>query len=155
MEYNCKYKDMASFNKLEISIQCISWSEAATELCILRKQVFIEEQGVSADMEWDGLDESAWHWLAYTSNQQAVGCARLLETGQIGRVAVLPTWRRQGVGSKLVRTIIEDANTLVLSPLFMHAQSYIVPMYEKLGFVSEGETYEEANILHQTMIKGS
>ncbi|MGD8514669.1 MAG: GNAT family N-acetyltransferase, partial [Granulosicoccaceae bacterium] len=65
----------------------------------LRTRVFINEQHVPEALEWDGEDETARHWLAEDASQHALGTVRLLANGHIGRMAVIPEYRGQGIGS--------------------------------------------------------
>ena len=71
-----------------MKIQLLSWSEGAHELRHIRTEVFMREQGVSAELEWDGLDEEATHLLLRNEYNEAIGCARILHDAHIGRMAI-------------------------------------------------------------------
>ncbi|MBU3029612.1 GNAT family N-acetyltransferase [Paracoccus marinaquae] len=122
----------------------------------LRRRVFIEEQGVSEADEMDDLDGQAIHLLAFQDGQ-AVGSARLLlqgHIGKIGRVCVLPEARGTGLGRQLIRASMD---VLRGRPGITHAklgaQTHAIGFYEKLGFAALGEVYDDAGIPHRDMIR--
>jgi predicted GNAT family N-acyltransferase len=117
----------------------------------IRSRVFIEEQGIPAQLEWDGQDDAATHFIAETGDGQAIGTARLLASGQIGRMAVLPAQRRYGVGRLLVREILDTARQRGFRELFLHAQLSAAEFYRHCGFQATGEVFDTAGIPHQTM----
>lgn len=119
----------------------------------IRRAVFIEEQGVPESLEIDGRDPACLHVLAWAAEGGPVGTARLLPEGKIGRVAVLAPWRGRGVGSALVRRLVEAADAAGLAKVSLHAQSGTTGFYEKLGFAAEGEEFEEAGIPHRRMVR--
>ena len=116
----------------------------------VRGKVFIEEQGISREEEWDGLDEDATHFLARLAGRP-IGTARLLATGQIGRMAVLPEFRRTGVGRRLLDAAVDAASASGKTLVFLHAQRDVEAFYRANGFVTEGETFFEAGIAHVNM----
>jgi predicted GNAT family N-acyltransferase len=127
------------------------WASDQAALRAIRARVFVEEQGVPVALEWDGWDPLARHLLAIAPDGLAVGTARILPDGQIGRMAVLPQWRRHGLGSALLRAAL----TLALGPgrplPFVHAQTSAESFYARHGFVSEGAEFDEAGIAHRLM----
>ncbi|MGV6818859.1 MAG: GNAT family N-acetyltransferase [Thiotrichales bacterium] len=127
-----------------------TWAESREALSEVRRSVFIEEQSVPESMEWDEAGAVAVHFLAVEQGQ-VVGTARLLPTGQIGRLAVLPTHRRQGIGSALLARAIQKAQLLGLGEVFLHAQLTALPLYQAFLFIPEGEVFDEAGIAHQFM----
>jgi len=132
-----------------------AWQEAAEQAYAIRQKVFIEEQGVPQEMELDDLDPAAWHAIAFQSGQ-CIGTGRLIqitpERGQIGRMAVLASFRGQGVGKAILIELVELAVSQGMSSLVLHSQVSAIPFYEKFGFTVEGPVYEEANIPHRNMI---
>ncbi len=136
--------------KNEITITVSSWDADKNKLAIIRQRVFIEEQQVPQEMEWDEHDATATHFLV-TVNNKSIACARLKTDGQIGRMAVLPAYRDQGIGSKLIRFIIQHAAKLAFKKLTLHAQTPAIPFYEKYGFSICSELFFEANIPHRKM----
>ena len=131
------------------------WQQAFQEAFQIRKRVFIEEQGVPEEMELDEFDLLSQHALAYV-NTLCVGTARLVKANshqaQIGRMAVLSPYRKQGIGRALLTRFIclaKEAGTQILT---LHAQLDAIPFYEKFDFIAEGPTYTEAGIPHRNMI---
>ena len=132
-----------------------TWQEAEKEAFSIRHEVFILEQGVPEDLELDEFDPSAFHALAYEGNQ-CIGTARLVKLGssgaQIGRMAVLASFRGQGIGQQILAGLIALAKSQGISTLVLHAQTTAIPFYEKLGFMAEGSIYDEAGIPHRNMM---
>lgn len=123
----------------------------------LRRIVFIEEQGVPADLEVDGRDAEALHLLARRDGR-AVGAARLLvigETAKIGRVCVLADQRGLGVGVALIQAALDVARGLPgVTRAKLGSQTHAIRFYEKLGFVAHGPEYLDAGIPHRDMVHG-
>lgn len=135
---------------MNVSIQQASWPDDSDVLRLLRQQVFVVEQGVPESLEWDGEDASCKHFLA-TVDDEPVGCARLMPTGQIGRMAVLASERGKGLGGQLLLAAIETAQQQGLTDIFLHAQVRVQPFYERFGFTAYGDRFLEAGIDHQSM----
>jgi predicted GNAT family N-acyltransferase len=117
----------------------------------VREAVFVLEQNIPAELEFDELDRDCHHMLARDSQGGAIGTGRLTSDGRIGRVAVLREWRLQRVGTSLVHALIDKARSLGLSSVTANAQVQVLGFYEKLGFKAEGATFVEAGIPHQSM----
>ncbi|WP_313136930.1 GNAT family N-acetyltransferase [Paracoccus jeotgali] len=120
----------------------------------LRRQVFIQEQNVSEAEEWDGLDATALHLLAW-DGARPVGTARLLITGdsaKIGRVCVLRDMRGRGIGAQVMRAAIEVLRERGLRRAKLASQTHALAFYEKLGFVAYGPEYPDAGIPHRDMV---
>ncbi len=121
----------------------------------LRREVFIEEQGVSEADEVDDLDDVATHLLAL-QNGVAIGSARLLtygEAGKIGRVCVRKSARGLGVGAALTRAAVDHfAAQPGLKMVKLSAQVSAQVFYEKLGFAPKGAVYQDAGIDHRDMV---
>lgn len=116
----------------------------------IRQRVFIDEQQVPEDLEWDALDETATHFLLYRA-EQPVGTGRLLSDGHIGRIAILPEHRGAGLGDQLMRAIIEHAQAQGMNELLLSAQTHAIAFYQRLGFSVCSEVYLDAGIDHQDM----
>lgn len=129
-----------------------SWLENEADLRFIRETVFMREQQVPEELEWDGEDLSAVHLLALDEEKKPIGCARILHDGHIGRMAVLGVWRRRGVGSALLHRAVEAVRAQALHTAFLDAQVYAIPFYERYGFRVEGEEFMDAGISHRHMV---
>jgi exonuclease SbcD len=123
----------------------------------IRRRVFIDEQGVDPEIEWDGQDETAVHAIA-TIDGRTVGTGRFLKTDdpevvRIGRMAVVSEHRRRGIGETLLRILEEHASSRGALRATLHAQTYVRSFYASHGYVAEGETFDEAGIEHIAMQK--
>jgi predicted GNAT family N-acyltransferase len=117
----------------------------------IRIKVFVEEQNVPFEEDWDGVKSE--NYLIYKGNKP-VGTMRWreLETKiKIERVAVLLEYRNKGIGTKLVRTVIEEIRLLSNKPIILHSQILALPLYKRLNFEPYGEIFYEANIAHYAM----
>ncbi len=125
----------------------------ADAIMSVRREVFIEEQKVPESLEIDGLDVDCLHVLAVDEDGKPIGTARLMPHGRIGRVAVLASWRRRGVGAAVMRTLLEEADRRGFEEIELHAQTWTIGFYETLGFVAEGAEFLEAEIPHRHMTR--
>jgi predicted GNAT family N-acyltransferase len=132
----------------------VTWQAAEPQLRSIRTEVFIHEQHIAEALEWDGRDPRAIHALATDSTGIPIGTGRLLlngELAQIGRMAVLPAWRGQGVGASLLQCLLEEARQRGAGSVFLNAQTVAVPFYECFNFVREGAEFFEDGIPHYRM----
>lgn len=134
-----------------INVKTASWTADAGTLCAIRMKVFVEEQHVPLELEWDGEDERCEHALAYSPDQTPVGTGRLLPDGRIGRLAVLRDWRGQGAGSALLEYFLELARRKGLTAVKLHAQARATAFYARHGFEAHGEEFMDAGIPHIEM----
>ena len=134
----------------EVTVLEVPWATHADALMRVRRAVFIAEQGVSEREELDGEDASSQHFLATDGQGRPIGTARLMPSGQVGRMAVLPAWRRRQVGASLLGLAMEAAKRQGLA-VFLHAQVSAQGFYERNGFVASGEVFLEADIEHLRM----
>jgi predicted GNAT family N-acyltransferase len=134
-----------------MQVRLVSWQEASAELLALRTQVFVQEQGVPIELEQDGRDASATHALAQDAAGRALGTGRLLPSGQIGRMAVVAELRKQGIGSALLRALLEAARAAGMSEVHLHAQLSARDFYLSFGFTVASDIYLEAGIEHLDM----
>ena len=128
-----------------------SWRLYSEDLRKIREMVFMKEQLVPKEEEWDGHDEQSWHYLAISEDNKPIGCARLMRSGQIGRMAVLKEQRGLGIGALLLNSVVTHAEELKMEHIFLHAQTYAIGFYEKAGFKVHGEEFMDANIPHYAM----
>ena len=134
-----------------IVVEQVAWAAAADVLSAIRRAVFVVEQGVPEQLEWDGIDPHCAHLLARLPDGTPVATARIQGDGRIGRMAVLAPWRRIGVGSALLRELIRIAAGWGLSCVQLNAQLHAVSFYAERGFCTEGEPFLDAGIPHQHM----
>jgi predicted GNAT family N-acyltransferase len=118
----------------------------------IRGNVFVDEQGISADIDFDGLDASAIHALAYMDGK-LVGTGRMLSDGHIGRIAILKEYRSQKVGSEVVRALIAEAVNKSYKRVYLGSQKHATRFYSRLGFTPFGEEFMDAGIVHLSMEK--
>lgn len=135
------------------TILATDWANEAPRLSAIRRAVFIDGQGVPEDLEWDAADAAAAHFLAVDDMGQAIGCARLLPDGSIGRMAVLRGWRRRGVGRAMLEAALCAARARGHTRVRLSAQTHASAFYARAGFVTVGEEYQEAGIPHVAMQK--
>lgn len=128
------------------------WGTLAPALEALRREVFIVEQGVPEELEWDEHDAVSVHALALIEGEEA-GCGRLLPDGHIGRMAVRKHLRGRGAGRALLDALVAEASARGLHVLQLHAQTHATAFYAQAGFVAEGDEFEEAGIVHRLMVR--
>lgn len=136
--------------RTSVLISPATWLRDREALADIRRRVFIEEQQVPEALEWDGEDPHALHWLAQRDGQP-LGTVRLLADGHIGRMAVLPHARREGLGSRLLFAAIDAARAQGQPEVYLHAQVQALGFYARHGFVAEGEIFLDAGITHRAM----
>ena len=128
------------------------WPQDQAALRQVREMVFVREQKVPPELEWDGRDEQCLHMLAEDRDGNPIGTGRLLPDGHIGRMAVLREWRGRGVGSALLRALMEEGRKRGFETMILAAQVQAMPFYEKAGFVAEGDVFDDAGIPHRNMV---
>ena len=129
-------------------------ADYATDLPDLRKvreTVFILEQKVPEEEEWDALDPQSHHVLARDADGQPIGTGRLTPEHKIGRMAVLREWRGRGVGDGLLVALMDRARALGWTEVKLNAQVSALDFYARHGFEAYGERFMEAGIEHQAM----
>lgn len=126
------------------------WREMQPRIKPIRKAVFIDEQHVPVELEWDGLDAECTQLLAFVGDN-AVGTARMTPGGKIGRMAVLSEWRGRGVGSQLLTRLVNVARAAQLPKVILDAQIEAIPFYSRFGFEVTSGPFLDAGIKHQKM----
>jgi predicted GNAT family N-acyltransferase len=140
-----------------IVVRRVTWRDGEATIRAIRETVFVREQGVPVELEMDGADPECIHVVAYvaaaTSDglDRAVGTARLVGDGKIGRMAVLKEWRGRGVGSALVAALLGIAAESGRTEVRLAAQTHAVGFYERQGFRVTGQLFFEAGIPHRMM----
>lgn len=135
-------------------LECVltTWDADHVVLGQIRRAVFIQEQKIAECDEWDDDDALSIHALVHL-NREPVGTGRLNPAGKIGRIAVIAGLRGRGIGAQILRRLLEAARDLGIRKPYLHAQLQAMPFYEKLGFASEGEVFDEAGIPHVRMTR--
>ncbi|MCG3886622.1 GNAT family N-acetyltransferase [Photobacterium leiognathi] len=134
-----------------VEIKIVAFDDAHRRLIrTVREQVFIQEQQIYPEIEFDGLDSEAVHVLVM-DGEQPLGTGRILTDGHIGRIAIMKSARGQGLGAKVVQALVKYAQQQGYPRVDLGAQTHAVDFYRKLGFMPYGDEFMEANILHQTM----
>lgn len=132
-------------------VDAVPFEPHRAELHAVRERVFVIEQGVPADLERDALDPLSHHVLARDARGQPIGTGRLTPDRRIGRMAVLPDWRGQGVGEALLAALLAQAHALGWAEVSLHAQVSALRFYARHGFLPQGHRFMEAGIEHQSM----
>ncbi|MFU8861018.1 MAG: GNAT family N-acetyltransferase [Cyclonatronaceae bacterium] len=135
----------------EIQVRIAGWSDDESDIRRIRTLVFIDEQQIPEDEEFDDADKTAVHVLAFDDTGEAVGTARLLGYKKIGRVAVVRHWRGRGVGKALIRFLMQMARENGAHTVELDAQVYAIPFYERLGYRVTGSEFMDAGIPHRKM----
>jgi predicted GNAT family N-acyltransferase len=134
------------------TVSLVCWHDGEPLLKSIREEVFIREQGIPAELEWDGLDEGCRHALALSHQGNAIGCARMFANGHIGRIAVLPQWRKKKVGTAIVEALLDYARTHDYKQVDVDAQTYAMPFYGGFEFVKQGKEFMDAGLPHIKMV---
>jgi len=132
-------------------IRPVNWIANQDKLRAIRRAVFIEEQHVPEELEWDAADLNCYHVLALDDDGVPIGTGRLLPDGHIGRMAVLKEWRGKGVGSAILRTLLTYARMDRFERIKLRAQIQAMGFYRKHGFAATGPEFVEAGIPHRYM----
>lgn len=139
---------------MELKIRKYSWQLAPSSVKDIRQRVFIDEQGVPPELEWDDTDEISDHYVAVLPDNTPVAVARLVpsitDIGRIGRMAVLKEHRGQGYGDQMLRQLVAEAAPQY-DELWLSAQEHAIPFYEQAGFHVCSTPYDDAGIPHVDM----
>lgn len=136
---------------IEVKKFDFSDSEMFAKAREIRQKVFVEEQGVSAELEYEH-DEEAKHYLLLVG-EKPVATARWRKTGKgikLERFAVLPQFRNRGLGEIILSEVLKDIKS-EKTTIYLHSQVRAVPFYERAGFEKEGNMFTEAGIGHYLM----
>jgi YbgC/YbaW family acyl-CoA thioester hydrolase len=140
-----------------VDVRVGSWDELGSEAGRIRSQVFVEEQKIPAEMEWDAADAGCVHAVAVNRFGHALGTGRLLEhvpgVAKIGRMAVLSSMRGGRVGRAVLDALMQAARERGFSEALLHAQVSAAPFYLRAGFTTRGPVFEEAGIPHVEMVR--
>lgn len=140
-----------------VNIHTANWfnDDEKAALRYIRRSVFIEEQQVPVELEWDEYDSIATHLLAIdNTTDEPVGTARMFTDNNktmIGRMAVLPQWRCHGVGTALLQRLLQIATELSYPHIQLSAQTQAIGFYQRFGFRQYGDEFLDAGIPHYHM----
>lgn len=137
-------------NKITVSVA--DWQKNNADIRRIRDAVFIAEQSVPPELEWDSEDMHAVHFLAYEGDYP-IGTARLLLDGEIGRLSVLKDWRGLKVGESLLTAVIGEAEKRGLQEQKLSAQVQAAAFYERFGFTVVSDEFLEAGLPHVDMVR--
>ena len=138
---------------MSTSITITDWKDARELVKPIRIKVFILEQKVPEDLEWDEYDEVAWHAVA-KSNHQVIGTGRLIinqSIAKIGRMAIDPEFRCKGIGMEVLKALINKGKEKGAQEFILHAQTHAIAFYAREGFEPYGPIFDEAGITHVEM----
>ena len=140
----------------DLEIHVADTEQLQEDAFAVRRTVFVEEQGVDEEIEYDDHDRNATHFVAYDGDEP-IGAARLREyadgVGKVERVAVLESRREEGIGHAVMNALEDEARAQGLESLKLHSQTHAAGFYRRLGYERRGEEFEEAGIPHVEMRK--
>ncbi|MFM8551490.1 MAG: GNAT family N-acetyltransferase [Nitrospiraceae bacterium] len=139
---------------MAIRVELVEWTKAHKAIRHIRDTVFVREQGVPLELEWDGQDPLCRHVLAWNDQGEPIGTGRLYREGmqaRLARMAVLKEYRGRGVGRALLRALLAAAEEQGLIRVYLSAQVPAIGFYEKAGFSVTGELFQDAGMPHRPM----
>jgi YbgC/YbaW family acyl-CoA thioester hydrolase len=140
-----------------VDVRVGTWDTLGREAGAIRKQVFVEEQGIPAELEWDAADAGCVHAVAFNRLGLPLATGRLLEhepgISKIGRMAVMASMRGSRVGRAVLDALMQAARERGDRQVLLHAQSSAAGFYRRAGFEPQGAEFEEAGIPHLAMVK--
>lgn len=138
----------------ELNYKLVANDEELRAAFAVRTQVFVEEQGVPEDLEWDGNDSEALH-MVVKEGDKVIGTARVLfladNQAKLERMAILKPFRRRGIGRRIISFMNEELRNRQVKQITLHAQYAVVAFYESCGFEASGSLFWEAGIKHIKM----
>lgn len=134
----------------KVEIKMVDFTSHYEELKKIRTLVFIEEQNVPKELEWDEFDKDSLHFIAYY-NSKPVGTARLLTDGHIGRMAILKEFRNRKIGKNMLKYVLNVAKAKSMIKIELSAQEHAIGFYIKQGFDVISDVYLDAGIPHYDM----
>ena len=144
----------ANFQIAQIAhITIVTWQQAENDLRAVRTPVFVEEQAVAPNFEWDEIDQTAVHLLA-THKNTPIACLRIIDFHKIGRMAVLKEFRKSGLGAALLLEAVKICKAQGSKTVHLSAQTHAIDFYEKCGFRVTSAVYQDVHIAHVDMQLG-
>lgn len=140
-----------------VAVRLGDWAALGEDASAIRQAVFVQEQGIPAEMEWDSADAACQHAVAYNRLGRPLGTGRLLEhvpgVAKIGRMAVSASLRGSRVGRELLEALMRAARERGEREVLLHAQLSAEGFYTRAGFQRRGPVFEEAGIGHVEMVR--
>ena len=140
-----------------VEVRVGDWAALGRDASALRTAVFVEEQRIPAEMEWDAADAECVHAVAYNRLGLPLATGRLLQhvpgVAKIGRMAVAQAVRSSGVGREVLEALMKAARARGDHEVLLHAQTSAAPFYARAGFTPRGAEFEEAGIPHVEMTR--
>jgi YbgC/YbaW family acyl-CoA thioester hydrolase len=140
-----------------VDVRVGGWAELGRDAQAIRTAVFVQEQRIPAEMEWDAADESCTHAVAYNRFGMPLATGRLLEhvpgVAKIGRMAVSQTMRGSRIGRAVLDALMQAARERADREVILHAQMTAAPFYARAGFAQRGPVFDEAGIPHVEMVR--
>ena len=136
----------------DLRVRLADWHRDYSKIHHIRESVFVAEQAMPPEQEWDSDDETAIHFLA-EQEDFAIGTARLLPDGYVGRLSVLKDWRGLHVGDALMQAVIAEASVRGIGELKLTAQVHATAFYQRFGFEVVSEEFLEAGLPHVDMLR--
>jgi len=136
---------------MSIRLSLGDWASQQAGAKPVRHAVFVVEQKVPLDMEWDDMDNVSLHAVVYGNEEQPIATGRLLPDGHIGRMAVVKAMRGDGIGGLVLQALMEEARKRGDREVILSAQTHAEPFYQRYGFSRQGEEFMEAGIPHIEM----
>lgn len=133
---------------MKFDITLGDWDTQQNPARAVRYDVFVIEQNIPVNLEWDDMDPVCMHAVAFDEEGQAIGTGRLLPDGHIGRMAVKPATRGAGVGGAILQVLLREAKRRGDTTVQLNAQTRAESFYTRHGFTREGEEFIEAGIPH-------
>lgn len=135
----------------EFTVVVGDWHSLQQHAQHIRELVFILEQDIAPEDEWDDQDPISTHFVVYDVDQP-IATARLLSNDRVGRVAVLKEYRSKGIGKLVMQEIIALAKQQQRKELILSSQVHATQFYSGLGFAVQGESYLDCGIPHVDMV---
>ena len=157
-DYNLAVINPAASGALSVSLG--TWAEVGGEARAVREAVFVAEQGIPVELEWDHWDSGSLHAIARDADGHAIGTGRLLPVdydpaapriAHGGRMAVLSRARQRGIGGMILQRLMAAARERGDTDLVLNVQTYVMSFYASHGFSAQGEVFMEASIEHRRM----
>ena len=140
-----------------VEVRVGGWDELGRDAQRIRSSVFIDEQGIPAELEWDAADAQCVHAVAFNRFGLALATGRLLEhapgVARIGRMATLQAMRGAAIGRAILDALVEAARRRGDHEVLLHAQTSACGFYARAGFTPRGEPFDEIGIAHLQMVR--